>query len=105
VYSITSRATFDRLEIFHQLLVRHMKHSSPILLVGNKANQDSERQVSREEGSALAHRFGFAFYETSAKIVQNIERPFIHLIQSLRQEYNLVYGPIKKKPSRNILSQ
>ena len=80
-----------------------MKGSSPILLVGNKADENSEREVSREEGSALAHQFGCHFYETSAKTVQNIERPFIHLIQSLRQERNLAYGPIKKKPSHITL--
>lgn len=80
-----------------------MKRTSPILLVGNKADENSERQVSREEGSVLAHRFGCNFYETSAKTVQNVECPFIHLIRSLRQERSLAYSPIKKKPSRIIL--
>jgi GTPase KRas protein len=70
--------------------------------VGNKADKNSERQVSREEGSALAYQLGCDFYETSAKTDQNVERPFIHLIQSLRRERNLVHGPIKKKPSHII---
>jgi GTPase KRas protein len=101
MYSIASRRSFDQLEIFHQL-VRRIKRSSPILLVGNKADKDSERQVSREDGSALAHQFGCDFYETSAKTVQNVERPFVQLIQSLRQERSLACGPIKRKPSHII---
>ena len=102
MYSIASRTSFDQLEIFHQS-VRCMKQSSPILLVGNKADKDSERQVSREDGLALAHRFGCDFYETSAKTVQNVERPFVHLIRSLRQERSLACGPIvKRKPSHII---
>ncbi|KAJ7177359.1 ras protein [Mycena crocata] len=92
VYSITSRSTFDRLEVFRQSVAR-VKRGSPILmLVGNKCDKTYEREVSKEEGAALAKRFGCEFIETSAKTAQNIERVFTSLVRALRQTRNLKPG-------------
>ncbi|KAG8848127.1 Ras GTPase ras2 [Serendipita sp. 411] len=85
VYSIASRATFDRLEVFRQNMVR-VKRSHPIfVLVGNKCDKTYEREVSREEGAALARHFGCDFLETSAKTAANVDRLFTDLVRSLRQ--------------------
>ena len=84
VYSITSRASFDRLEIFRQAMLR-VKHSEPVfILVGNNCDKAYEREVSREEGAALARKFGCEFLETSAKTAQNVERLFTNLVRTLR---------------------
>jgi len=93
VYSIASRSTFDRLEIFRQSM-RRVKRGDPIfMLVGNKSDKTFEREVSKEEGEALAHQFGCEFIETSAKTAQNVERLFVHLVRSLRQTRNIEPGP------------
>jgi len=85
VYSIASRATFDRLETFRQSMLR-VKRTEPVfVLVGNKSDKAYEREVSREEGAALARKFGCEFLETSAKTAQNVERLFTGLVRSLRQ--------------------
>jgi len=39
----------------------------PLVLVGNKVDLKSERKVTTCEGKELAKRWGFPFYETSAK--------------------------------------
>ena len=84
VYSIASRATFDRLETFRQSMLR-VKRSEPVfMLVGNKCDKAYEREVSREEGAALARKFGCEFLETSAKTAQNVERLFTNLVRTLR---------------------
>ena len=84
VYSIASRATFDRLETFRQSMLR-VKRSEPVfMLVGNKCDKAYEREVSREEGAALARKFGCEFLETSAKTAQNVERLFTNLVRILR---------------------
>jgi GTPase KRas protein len=84
VYSITSRSTFNRLEVFHQS-VRRAKRGNPILLlVGNKCDQPLDREVSREEGAALACQFGCNFFETSAKTGLNVEKVFTALVRALR---------------------
>jgi len=84
VYSIASRSTFDRLEIFRQSMMR-VKRSRPIfMLVGNKSDKFTEREVSKEEGFQMAQSYGCEFMETSAKTSQNVENLFTHLIRSLR---------------------
>ncbi|KAF9014970.1 ras protein [Cyathus striatus] len=93
VYSIASRATFDRLEVFRQSM-RRVKRGDPIfMLVGNKCDKTYEREVSKEEGAALAKEFGCEFIETSAKTAQNVERLFTNLVRALRQTRNIEPGP------------
>ncbi|KAF7306636.1 Protein ras-2 [Mycena indigotica] len=100
VYSIASRQTFDRLEIFRQS-VRRAKRGDPILmLVGNKCDKTYEREVSKEEGAALARQFGCEFIETSAKTAQNVERVFTSLVRALRQTRNVEPGPMPNAGGR-----
>ena len=92
VYSIASRSTFERLEIFRQSM-RRVKRGDPIfMLVGNKCDKTYEREVSKEEGAALARQFGCEFIETSAKTAQNVERLFMNLVRSLRETRNIEPG-------------
>jgi GTPase KRas protein len=55
------------------------------MLVGNKCDKTYEREVSKEEGAAMAQRFGCSYVETSAKTGQNVERLFMNLVRALRQ--------------------
>ena len=84
VYSIASRATFERLEVFRQLMLRVKRNRPIFVLVGNKCDKTYEREVSREEGAALARSFGCEFLETSAKTSHNVERLFMNLVRALR---------------------
>lgn len=62
-----------------------VKRQKPIfMLVGNKCDKAYEREVSREEGLAMARAFGCEFLETSAKTAQNVERLFTSLVRMLR---------------------
>ncbi|KAF8190750.1 ras protein [Mycena galopus ATCC 62051] len=89
MYSIASRSTFDRLEVFHQSVRRVKKQYPILLLVGNKADMAYEREVSKEEGGALARQFGCEFIETSAKRAQNVEHVFTKLVRAVRRTRNL----------------
>jgi len=86
VYSITSRSTFDRLEVFRQSMLRAKKQKPIFILVGNKCDKIYEREVSKDEGAALARSFGCSFLETSAKTAQNVELLFTNLVRALRME-------------------
>ena len=59
------------------LLFLHSRDSFPMLLVGNKADLDNERQVSAAEAKDLARKFGVSFNEESkgvqAKYKFNLE--------------------------------
>lgn len=91
-----------------------VKRNRPIfVLVGNKCDKTYEREVSREEGAALARSFGCEFLETSAKTSHNVERLFMNLVRALRatrQQDNPVVLPTRqdgtvgrKKPIRCII--
>ena len=85
VYSIASRATFERLDVFRQAMLKVKRQKPVFMLVGNKCDKQYEREVSREEGAALARNFGCDFLETSAKTPTNVERLFVELVRLLRQ--------------------
>ncbi|KAJ4476717.1 ras protein [Lentinula aciculospora] len=100
VYSIASRSTFERLDIFRQSM-RRVKRGEPIfMLVGNKCDKTWEREVSKDEGQALARQFGCEFIETSAKTAQNVERLFTDLVRALRRTRNVEVGPPAGGPVR-----
>ena len=48
-----------------------------IMLIGNKSDLDSRRQVSQAEGQAFADEHGLIFMETSAKTAHNVEESFL----------------------------
>jgi GTPase KRas len=111
VYSIASRSTFERLEVFRQSMMRVKRQKPIFMLVGNKADKTYEREVSREEGAALARNFGCEFIETSAKTAQNVQLLFMNLVRALRQTRNIEPGPAgttrtqreERKPRRCII--
>lgn len=70
------------------------------MLVGNKCDKTYEREVSKEEGAALARQFGCEFIETSAKTAQNVERLFMNLVRALRQTRNVDVGPMNGAPQK-----
>ncbi|KAL4068266.1 ras family-domain-containing protein [Scleroderma yunnanense] len=97
VYSIASRSTFERLEVFRQSMLRVKRQKPIFMLVGNKCDKTYEREVSREEGIALARTFGCEFMETSARTAYNVELLFTNLVRALRQTKRLETGGLGNK--------
>jgi GTPase KRas protein len=92
VYSIASRSTFERLDVFRQSMLKVKRQKPIFMLVGNKCDKTYEREVSREEGIALARTFGCEFMETSARTAYNVELLFTNLVRALRQTKRLDSG-------------
>ena len=105
VYSISSRASFQQLKSFYNQ-IRRVKESSgsgsfssqgglgglaPIMLVGNKCDRVTEREVSIQEGSSLARELGCEFIEASAKNCVNVEKAFYDVVRQLRRQ-RLTFG-------------
>jgi Ras-related protein Rab-1A len=55
------------------------------LLVGNKADLQSERKVSTEDGSDFADSLNLGFLETSAKNATNVEEAFSRMATLILQ--------------------
>lgn len=54
-----------------------------VLLVGNKTDLESERQVSLEEGKTFAKKEGLNFIEISAKEYKKVEGAFNTLAENV----------------------
>jgi Ras-related protein Rab-1A len=68
------------------------------LLVGNKSDLESNRQVKTEEGKTLAESLGIKFLETSAKDSINVEKAFTTLSNEIKSK---VQGrPNKNQPTK-----
>lgn len=88
VYSITSRQSFEEITTFQQQILRVKdKDYFPMVVVGNKCDLESEREVTRQEGEALARSFGCKFIETSAKSRINVDKAFYDIVREIRR-YN-----------------
>ncbi|KAL4402526.1 Ras1 protein [Malassezia pachydermatis] len=88
VYSITSRSSFEEIATFHQQVLRVKdKDYFPMVMVANKCDLESERQVSTSEGYAMARQIGCPFVETSAKHRVNVDEAFNDLVREIRR-YN-----------------
>ncbi|PQE07573.1 putative RAS-2 protein [Rutstroemia sp. NJR-2017a BBW] len=87
VYSISSRSSFTRIQRFYNQIQR-VKSSDPvpIMLVGNKCDRVTEREVSTQEGSSMARDLGCMFVEASAKNCVNVEKAFYDVVRQLRRQ-------------------
>lgn len=55
----------------------------PVILVGNKVDLESEREVSSGEGQALAEEWGCPFMETSAKSKTMVDELFAEIVRQM----------------------
>ncbi|KAI9717394.1 MAG: Ras GTPase [Candelaria pacifica] len=124
VYSISSRSSFTRIQKFHSQIQRVKESIStssptatmytgqpmsstfsaptgpvPIMLVGNKSDRVTEREVSTQEGQALARDLGCEFVEASAKNCINVERAFYDVVRLLRKQR---HASTSSKDSRRV---
>lgn len=86
VYSVTSRSSFEEIDTFRQQVLRVKEQESvPMMIVGNKCDLDSAREVLKSEGQSYADRHGLPFFETSAKEGINVEQPFHSLVRQIQK--------------------
>ena len=76
VYDITSRKTFDNINIWLNECKDMCYKDVLICLVGNKCDLEGRRAVSYEEGEKFAADNNLLFFETSAKSGINIHECF-----------------------------
>jgi GTPase KRas len=126
VYSITSRSSFNRIPKFYNQIQRVKESANagspasaggylaspisptmstfagpaPVMLVGNKSDRVTEREVSTQEGNALAKELGCDFVEASAKNNINVDRAFYDVVRRLRKQKQ-EFSRVDSKPVRN----
>ena len=92
LFDLTNLNTFQSVEKWHNDLFEKIDESSrayfPIILVGNKADLVSKRQVSKEKCLELANKLGCIYIECSVKDNFNIDKIFSDLIEELVLKIN-----------------
>jgi len=76
VYDITRKETFTHVTKWLEEVKSNSSKQITIILIGNKKDLEDKRQVSYEEGEALAKENGLMFLETSAKTAYNVVEAF-----------------------------
>ena len=84
VYDTTDRHSFDNVKWWLNEITKEYEGVKTILLIGNKCDLVCKREVSFEEGYALADDNGYEFAETSARNSINVENAFLMITIQLK---------------------
>ena len=83
VFDVTNRASFQSLQGWLDDARANCNVPITVMLVGNKSDLESKRQVSKEEAQAFAEEKGLSYIETSAKTAANVDEAFIATAQAI----------------------
>lgn len=88
VYDITQNSTFESVDRWYNEMKKTADPNISIILVGNKCDLDSQRQVSKEAGEEKAKTLNMPFFETSALANIQIEKVFNSMIEDIHEKYS-----------------
>lgn len=102
IYSITDRQSFlEAAQAKTQIERVRRGDGTPMVLVANKMDLESKREVTTEEGQALAREFDCPFFETSAALRHFVDDVFHTLIRQIRKKERLGMKLAQKKKKRH----
>lgn len=86
VFSLTSLASVNELGPLREAIVRIKDTTGiPLVLVGNKSDLRTDRQVPREVGTSLSKAWGnVPYYEASARKRINVDEVFADIVRQIR---------------------
>ncbi|KAK1828645.1 hypothetical protein QBC39DRAFT_149877 [Podospora conica] len=88
IYNVADRHSFEEITTLQQQILRAKDMDSfPMVVVGNNAKSGKVRgrQVTAEEGQALANQMGYPFIEADAVTGYNVGKAFENLVQEVRK--------------------
>ncbi|CAK1551480.1 unnamed protein product [Leptosia nina] len=88
VYDITRRDTFNHLTTWLEDARQHSNSNMVIMLIGNKSDLESRREVKKEEGEAFAREHGLVFMETFKRecLILTMRRMALRSVLSTRRQ-------------------
>ncbi|XP_061577360.1 EF-hand calcium-binding domain-containing protein 4B [Cololabis saira] len=107
MYDVTDEQSFTAVRQWLTSVKEGAGEDTTILLLGNKMDKESERQVQKELGERLAKDVEMAFYECSASSGYNVCESMVYLARVLKEQEDiekektvqLVSSPSGKKKS------
>jgi len=95
VYDITSKDSFAKAKYWVKELQKNASQDIVIILVGNKCDMDSERDVRTEEAKEYAEENAMEYIEASAKTAHNVSEIFESIAAQLPKMLNQGGGESK----------
>ncbi|CDK27451.1 unnamed protein product [Kuraishia capsulata CBS 1993] len=89
VYDVGDENSFNSVKKWYQTVNQHANDDAQLILVGNKCDDDSARQVSKKQGELVAQELGVPFLEASAKTNENVDAVFFQLAQLILEKTNV----------------
>ncbi|CAX39704.1 Ras-related protein Sec4 [Candida dubliniensis CD36] len=87
IYDVTDSRSFENVENWFQTVTQHANEDAQIFLVGNKCDDEVNRQVSKEQGQELAAKLNVPFLEASAKSNENVDSIFYELASIIQEKH------------------
>jgi Ras-related protein Rab-11A len=104
VYDITNEESFLELpEWLKELEENVSRNEIVVMLAGNKADLEEDREVRTELGLEFAEKNGMAFFETSAKEGKNVDLMFSRLVEEIFRQMRKASLVECVKPSNSVL--
>eukprot|EP00808_Paulinella_micropora_P009034 g82702.t1 len=85
VYDITDARSLSNIRNWMRNIESNAEDHVDKVLVGNKSDMESEREVETEKGQALADQYGIPFFETSAKDDVLVTEAFLELAKIVKK--------------------
>lgn len=90
MYDITARDTFTAVKYWLVSIEEAVGENIPVLLLGNKTDNEHEREVPKGLGEHLAKDYSLIFYECSALSGHNTSESVLHLARNLKEKEDKV---------------
>jgi len=79
LFDVTNPESFKNINEWIQEIKPDAKKDVVYILIGNKIDLETQRKISEKKGKKLATKYGFIYYETSAKTGKNIDSLFRYI--------------------------
>ena len=88
VYAINSKISFENIDMWLKELRTHASPDAKVFLIGNKADLEQNREVTKEQGEQFCKDNKInGFMEASAKTGLNAQNIFIEAAETLYEDY------------------
>ena len=83
IYSVTDKQSCRNVKNWVNQIKAEVDEKVTIILVGNKIDDEENREVTTDEGEEIANNLDLQFFECSAKTGENIDSTFKELVKKI----------------------